>query len=372
MRSTDLYVAALLLVWYAGAAWASPTMIRLGYTSCAPCHLSPQGGGLLTDYGKGIDLAQSLLARDYAPPSDASQRRFIQDFRVLLAAYRNVDLTRDEAAASPDVRLWYRAARKLGANHRLSSTVGINFWSDPTTISAHADPKLVVIKALWEYRIAEGVELAVGRDVRPSGLEMTDYQDFLRTSTEPGATTSSFTQAKLFWWTKRVHLTPFVFGPGGGENRRFRQYGAGVLGGIEGWHQRAVIGASARMSRTESYTRKSIGAYARLGFGRWGILTEQELVDRSEPTSDAQAVQQYMEDTQVFFAVYEWLVTSMTMQYGSFDGFTSGYVGRLAPAAQIRVSDKVTIVVGERNLFVDPRRTRTRTYSIQLFLKTVD
>jgi len=372
MRSKDLFVAALLVVWYAVEAWASPTMIRLGYTSCAPCHLSPQGGGLLTEYGKGVDLAQSLLARDYAPPPDAPQRKFIQDFRVLLAAYRNVDLTRDETVGSPDVRFWHRAARRLGADHRLSSTVGINFWSDPTTTSARADPKLVVMKALWEYRIADGLELAVGRDVRPSGLEMSDYQDFLRASTEPGAATSYFTQAKLFWWTKRVHVTPFVFGPGGGEDRLFRQYGAGVLGGVDVWQQRAVIGVSARTSRSESYTRQSIGAYARLGFGRWGILTEQELVTRSERTSDAQAVHQYMEDTQVFFALYEWLVTSITMQYGSFDGFASGYVGRLAPAAQIRVSDKVTVIVFARNLFVDPRRPQSRTYSVQLFLKTVD
>ena len=37
-------------------------MIRLGYADCASCHLSPQGAGLLTAYGKGIDEAQSLRA----------------------------------------------------------------------------------------------------------------------------------------------------------------------------------------------------------------------------------------------------------------------------------------------------------------------
>src|SRR4029077_5001204 len=55
-----LLTQALLLSVMAASAEATPNMIRLGYPTCASCHLSPQGGGLLTEYGKGIDLAQSL------------------------------------------------------------------------------------------------------------------------------------------------------------------------------------------------------------------------------------------------------------------------------------------------------------------------
>src|SRR5205085_7542172 len=46
-------------------ALALPTMIRLGYPNCSSCHISPQGGGLLNAYGRGIDQAQSLLGGDY-------------------------------------------------------------------------------------------------------------------------------------------------------------------------------------------------------------------------------------------------------------------------------------------------------------------
>ena len=38
----------ICLAAQATPALASPTMIRLGYTDCATCHVSPQGGGLLT------------------------------------------------------------------------------------------------------------------------------------------------------------------------------------------------------------------------------------------------------------------------------------------------------------------------------------
>lgn len=38
-------------------------MIRLGYADRAPCHLSPQGAGLLTAYGTAVDDAQSITSQ---------------------------------------------------------------------------------------------------------------------------------------------------------------------------------------------------------------------------------------------------------------------------------------------------------------------
>src|SRR5262245_33241705 len=72
-------------------AFGLPTMIRLGYPNCASCHASPQGGGLLNEYGRGIDEAQSLRAGEYdaasakLPAGLSFGGRFDQDFRVLLS-----------------------------------------------------------------------------------------------------------------------------------------------------------------------------------------------------------------------------------------------------------------------------------------------
>ena len=35
-------------------AWAFPEFVRHGYTNCATCHASPNGGGMLTEYGRAI------------------------------------------------------------------------------------------------------------------------------------------------------------------------------------------------------------------------------------------------------------------------------------------------------------------------------
>ena len=57
MRNVPL--TALMMLAMAAPAFALPTMIRIGYSECASCHISPQGGGPLNTYGRGIDKART-------------------------------------------------------------------------------------------------------------------------------------------------------------------------------------------------------------------------------------------------------------------------------------------------------------------------
>src|SRR5215213_9877189 len=83
-------LAALLVVVSGASAFATPNMIRLGYPNCASCHLSPQGGGLLTTYGKGIDAAQSLRPEEVAEPgTPESFRRIPYDAKFSLGVDRD-------------------------------------------------------------------------------------------------------------------------------------------------------------------------------------------------------------------------------------------------------------------------------------------
>jgi hypothetical protein len=47
-------------VTVSGMAQAFPEMVRHGYTNCTSCHISPNGGGLLTKYGRS--LSEDLLS----------------------------------------------------------------------------------------------------------------------------------------------------------------------------------------------------------------------------------------------------------------------------------------------------------------------
>lgn len=56
--SLPLFLFGLL---FSGGAWGFPEMIRHNYTSCMTCHVSPNGGGLLTPYGRS--MSKEILSR---------------------------------------------------------------------------------------------------------------------------------------------------------------------------------------------------------------------------------------------------------------------------------------------------------------------
>lgn len=355
-----------------GSASASPTMIRLGYAGCASCHVSPQGAGLLTTYGKGIDEAQSLRAREVVP-SEAPPRRLLFDVRFVAASQATQMLAQSTDVKASAVSAMLRSAVQLNAQHRVSYSMGLEtpLLTRSTPGGAHA--KVVVPKALWEYRPKEGVEIAVGRDLLPTGIGLPDSQAFIRNGTE-ARDTKYPTQVKAFLWTERLQITPYLFGPGGDEPRAARHYGGGVVAGVDVWKHKAILGMTTRVASGDAVNRHSVGAYARLGFGRWGILAEHDLTSRGVITGTGVGAdsRHLAGHTQVFFAPKEWLVASLAAEHLVIDGLTSPvHTYRLTPAVQTRLSDNLTLIFNMRDVFVDAAAARSRTFSVQVAVKSI-
>src|SRR6266581_5004551 len=97
---------------------AHPYFIRLGYSTCTTCHVSPQGGSILTAYGEGVERALGLLQE---PEQEGAQTspRLLYDMRALMVG----NSTNGVPASS--FQLLASSSLKLTEHQRLTSTVSV-------------------------------------------------------------------------------------------------------------------------------------------------------------------------------------------------------------------------------------------------------
>src|SRR3954453_7305124 len=202
---------------HAAPAAALPTMIRLGYTDCAACHLSPQGGGPLNAYGRGIDEAQSLRGGEYKPrdvdPGALNLwGRVTQDVRTVIQE-QGTWATGQPVANLFRPRLMYRNVTHLGRGFRVSAVVTAEsehvlrpaLKYDPAA-SASA---VFVNTALVHYRIGSAFEIAAGRDLLPNGINIPDLGIAIKTRNRMGYYDAP-AQMKVYVTGKRYQIPPFV------------------------------------------------------------------------------------------------------------------------------------------------------------------
>jgi hypothetical protein len=354
----------------AASAAALPTMIRIGYTNCAACHVSPQGAGPLTDYGRGIDRAQSLQGGEYR--AEDAHRKLLQDLRGVV---QGTWVSTNNAPAVYRPRLLYRNVTELSNSVRLSGVATIEGATalrpsrsyDPATPAS----TLFVNTALVHFRPAKTLEFAAGRDQLPSGVNISDLGAYIKSRNRLGYYDSP-TQLKMYWWGKRHQVTPFVFGPGGNEAAGEHESGGGALAEFDLLgNQRTVVGTTVLKATARNGDRQMIGGYARVGFGRWGILAEHDVTDRTRTTL-TRSFRQNASFTQLFWATREWLVLSLIGERLRVDAPFAQRLnaGKLEVAA--RLAPQATVTLGtrlEKNIVTG---ILTRSLILQMAFKTVN
>jgi hypothetical protein len=271
-------------------------------------------------------------------------------------------------------RLMYRNVTELGRGFRVSGIV--------TAESEHVlrpalgyDPpagtsSLFVGTALLHYRIGGAAEIAVGRDQLPTGINIPDQGVAIKARNRLGYYDVA-TQVKLFVTGKRYQVAPFLYAPGGNDRSGEAEKGGGALAEFDLVGKgRTVVGATAAHGVADNGSRNMMGAYARLGFGSWGILAEHDVTDRTRSALSAPFRQQATYG-QLFWAMREWLVASaigerLTVQQPFAERLAAGRLelsARLTSGTSVGVSAKV-----QRSLLTNVTST---SVMLQAAFKTV-
>lgn len=301
-----------------------PVMIRLGYPNCVSCHVAPQGGGILNEYGRGIDEAQSRRAGEYRRSTGgpfevlSAGGRIDQDFRGVLSSQLTTS-TNGPLLSLNRGRFFYRNVTTLGKGFRVSAV--IDGETDPTLRRAKAyDPALrpglvLVATAMLQYRPRDGLEIAAGRDALPQGLIIPDQTTFIKARNRLGYYDTP-TQFKAFFWRKRWMFSPFAFSPSYRETRLARESGGGAVAEFDlGRSGKRVVGFNGVRGSDRIGSRTMAGVFARLGFGSWGILAEHDLTNRRLSAAFRGArFGQHASYLQAFRYWREWLATSVIVE----------------------------------------------------------
>jgi len=361
-------------------AKALPTMVRLGYSNCAVCHISPQGGGLLNAYGRSIDEAQSFRGGDYQP----SNNHFIkwlswgdhitQDLRSVTQGQIST-ATDEPLLGTVRARFLYRNATELGKGWRVSAVINGENRSVKRPSVSYEPPiqpqEVYLTSALLSYRPKSTLEFSVGRDPLPTGVNNPDLTTYIRARNRYGYYDAPL-QFKMFWWGKHYQISPYAFGPGGSEPTGQRESGGGSLAEfyLLGKHT-TVLGFNALHGSARTDHRTLVGPYLRLGLGRWGILAEHDVTNRSL-TASSTSFLQHATYAQLFWYPREWLlISTIGEQLEAQRPFHEHLItGRFEVTS--RFSDHVTLAVTSRFQQNMISGQFAPSVAVQLALKTVE
>lgn len=360
-------------------AHALPTMIRLGYADCAACHYSPQGGGPLNAYGRGIDQAQSLRGGEYKASEQPWAQtlsfggRVTQDLRSVLQ--RQDSWSSGTRADVFRPRLMYRNVTSVNDRFRLSGVVTMESSHSPRPSLPYDPPStsspLFVNTALVHYKATDTLEFAGGVDQLPTGINLADPLLFVRARNDL-ATYDAPAQVKMFWNARRFHAMPFAYRDTGYVENASQEVGTGGLFEVDVLgHQKTVVGTTLLAGASDAGGRKMIGAYTRLGFGQWGIFAEHDVTHRTRDVSATSSFSQAAKLGQVFWAMREWLVLSATGERLRVEQPFEERLNAGKVAVSARLASQITLSVTGRLQKNLRSGQYSRSLALQAAVKTV-
>lgn len=262
---------AILLIFFSSKVMAHPTYVRLGYSSCTGCHVSSQGGGLLTGYGKGIASTQALLSSE--PDEDESSQKYIHAFQARVLNYK----TETESRTFP-MQMDYLAQYKLKDHFWLEGILAVAPKpKDEAPEDVKSPYQRIYARQLglsWSLRARGTTEdrLSFGIGPLPLGVGLVDHTAYVRGENRLFVTDNPIS---LRYYAGRSshygHI--FLYAPNPQEEKENKESGAAT----QWWYRpipHVALGVQALYGKSQSILRRQSGLLLKAGTGRIAFLGE--------------------------------------------------------------------------------------------------
>ncbi|MBY0516361.1 MAG: hypothetical protein K2P81_05605 [Bacteriovoracaceae bacterium] len=348
-----MWVGLLFLILMIERTEAHPTYIRLGYASCTGCHMSSQGGGLLTPYGQGIATTQSLISSE--PSEDEGEKKYIQAFQGRVLRLQEVEETR-----TFPMQMDYLAQYKISENLRVEGILAVAPKpKDVAPEDAKPAHKRLYARSLLLSWVNKQQRMSLGISSLPIGLGLIDHTSYVRANNRNQVTDLPLL-IKHYFESLKFQSHTFLYAANPNEEKGNQENGVGS----QIWFKpirHIALGFQGLSGNSPSIKRDLVGFLLKAGYGKFSYLAE---VDRTwrEIKEDKTEFRQWTWYQQLSFYPAEFLHLFTSWQGLEKDRAFLSRESRIALGAEIRLTKNLTFSFEDR-----VRKTGSINDEIKLF-----
>lgn len=264
------------------SVYAFPELVRHGYVNCTSCHISPNGGGALTPYGR--TLAEDVLSTWHRENEGQVLYNAITlpQWLILSGDFRAMQSMRDTPTARDKQFIVMQGdLEAVGSYDRFSllATIGKSEKQN----AKNAEEALVSHRHFLMYRPNDELFFRLGRFEPSYGLNLQDHSILIRRGIGWDQNTETY-NLELAWLSGQFDLfVDAIFGRP--DNRDLKKETGFALKGSWNAGDSYKVGVNYFYGSKETQTRHLFGPYGMLGFTKRLILLAEIDFQKSLPNS---------------------------------------------------------------------------------------
>ena len=276
-----LFILASLCLTFKSMAYEQ--MSRHGYNSCVTCHHSPNGGGLLNDYGKVISGAFSQRGTQYKEGSFKKairlNSRMDYALHMRMANFRTEDRTR-----TFPMQFDFLVRTKITKDTGLEVTIAkAPRQEEDSTVKKNNVDDLYARRLLLTHKI-DNLYLQVGRDHHSLGFRQPDHTVYNRSLNRNNFDDLPTMLAATYYQGKLTHKAYFFTKSFQEKNKEDEEKGFSVREEFTfGKNNTALY---ALYGETENLKRYLVGHTVKVPFHSFILLLENNFSERRLKLSD--------------------------------------------------------------------------------------